>query len=105
MDNSPADDSQGLRFLAGVTPIFVLGLLCFSARIISRVVPTYRLNASDYVNASAVVSIEMRGPMKGAMTVLTVRIGRNYCGTLLLRGKHPRRIWTAHPVAHVCKYC
>ena len=71
MDNSPKDDSPGLRYLGGATPSFVLGLLCFSARIISRVIPTYRLNASDYVNASAVVSIGIGGPIEGAMSSLT----------------------------------
>ncbi|KAH6704146.1 hypothetical protein BKA61DRAFT_183365 [Leptodontidium sp. MPI-SDFR-AT-0119] len=57
MSNAVEADSRALRFLASITPLFVVGLICFSARIISRVIPSYRLNASDYVNASAVVVI------------------------------------------------
>ncbi|KAG4430488.1 hypothetical protein IFR05_014031 [Cadophora sp. M221] len=57
MSNAFEADSRALRFLAIITPLFVVGLLCFSARIISRVIPIYRLNASDYANASAVVVI------------------------------------------------
>ncbi|KAH7420276.1 hypothetical protein BKA64DRAFT_634910 [Cadophora sp. MPI-SDFR-AT-0126] len=57
MGNGIEADPRALRFLAIITPLFVVGLICFSARIISRVIPSYRLNASDYVNASAVVVI------------------------------------------------
>lgn len=89
MDRSLDDNSQGLRCLAGITPVFVLGLLCFSARILSRIIPTYRLSASDYINASAVVSTGICGPIEEAMAVLTVRIGLNHRGILAIRGKPP----------------
>lgn len=52
----PVNDSVGTKSLAILTPILTLGILSFSVRIYSRVIPTYKLNASDYTNAIAVVS-------------------------------------------------
>lgn len=54
MDNSQRDDANALRYVAVITSLLVLGLLCFSARIWTRVYPSYWLSASDYVNMSAV---------------------------------------------------
>jgi len=50
------DDSTGPRALVVVTVLFALALLCFSARIYTRVFPSYKLNASDFINSVAVVS-------------------------------------------------
>ncbi|KAH9212832.1 hypothetical protein DL95DRAFT_508474 [Leptodontidium sp. 2 PMI_412] len=57
MDNSVEDNSRALGYLALITSLFILGLLCFLARIFSRAIPSYRLNASDYVSAVAVITI------------------------------------------------
>ncbi|KAH8658552.1 hypothetical protein BGZ61DRAFT_567588 [Ilyonectria robusta] len=50
------DDSIGPQNLAIITPIFSLGILLFVLRIYTRVTPIYKLNASDYTNAVAVVA-------------------------------------------------
>jgi hypothetical protein len=50
------DDSTGTRALVIVTVSFALALLCFTARIYTRVFPLYKLNASDFINSVAVVS-------------------------------------------------
>ncbi|KAH8724010.1 hypothetical protein GQ44DRAFT_684346 [Phaeosphaeriaceae sp. PMI808] len=47
------DDSTGPRALVAVTVPFALALLCFFARIYTRVFPSYRLNASDFMNSAA----------------------------------------------------
>lgn len=49
------DDSIGPQNLAIITPLFSLGILLFVLRIYTRVTPIYKLNASDYTNAVAVV--------------------------------------------------
>jgi len=48
------DDSTGPRALVVTTVLFAVALLCFSARIYTRISPSYKLNASDYMNAVAV---------------------------------------------------
>jgi hypothetical protein len=50
------DDSTGPFALVAVTVPLALALLCFFARIYTRVFPTYKLNASDFMNIAAVVS-------------------------------------------------
>lgn len=50
------DDSIGPQNLAIITPLFSLGILLFVLRIYTRVTPIYKLNASDYTNAVAVVA-------------------------------------------------
>jgi hypothetical protein len=50
------DDSTGRRALVATTVLLALALLCFSARIYTRIFPSYKLNASDFMNAFAVVS-------------------------------------------------
>ncbi|KAM5341938.1 hypothetical protein ACJ41O_014969 [Fusarium nematophilum] len=52
----PVDDSIGPRSLAIVTVIFGLGILLFLLRIYTRVIPTYKLNASDYMIIIAVIA-------------------------------------------------
>ncbi|KAH7119464.1 hypothetical protein B0J13DRAFT_457875 [Dactylonectria estremocensis] len=53
---APPVDDLGLHNLAIITPIFALGILLFLVRIYTRVVPTYKLNASDYMLSVAVVA-------------------------------------------------
>ncbi|KAI8724309.1 hypothetical protein NCS52_00288700 [Fusarium sp. LHS14.1] len=53
----PVDDSIGPRSLEIVTVIFALGILLFLLRIYTRVVPTYKLNTSDYMIMIAVAEI------------------------------------------------
>ncbi|KAH7304816.1 hypothetical protein BKA65DRAFT_204332 [Rhexocercosporidium sp. MPI-PUGE-AT-0058] len=48
------DDSTGPHALLIVTLLLALALLCFSARIYTRSFPTYKLNASDYINSFAI---------------------------------------------------
>ena len=50
------DDSTGTTALSIITPIFALGILFYALRIYTRVIPTYKLNASDYTCTIAVVS-------------------------------------------------
>jgi hypothetical protein len=50
------DNSTGRRALVITTVLLALALLCFSARIYTRIFPSYKLNASDFMNAFAVVS-------------------------------------------------
>ncbi|KAH8707191.1 hypothetical protein GQ44DRAFT_715912 [Phaeosphaeriaceae sp. PMI808] len=50
------DDSTGPRALVVTTVLLALALLCFLARIYTRIFPSYKLNASDFMNSVAVVS-------------------------------------------------
>jgi len=50
------NDSVGPKALAVLTPILVIGLLFYSIRIYTRVVPKYKLNAADWACTIAVVS-------------------------------------------------
>lgn len=52
----PVDDSVGPKSLVIITPILALGILFYFARIYTRIVPEYKLNASDYTSTVAVVS-------------------------------------------------
>ncbi|KAH7175300.1 hypothetical protein EDB81DRAFT_1507 [Dactylonectria macrodidyma] len=56
MEEVPVDDSIGPRNLALVTVAFAIGLLLFALRIYTRIVPTYKLNTSDYMITIAVVA-------------------------------------------------
>src|SRR3954463_4774055 len=48
------DDSTGPRALVATTVLLALALLCFSARIYTRIFLSYKLNASDFMNSFAV---------------------------------------------------
>lgn len=52
---APDDDSTGARALTIITPFFALGLLLFVLRIYTRMIPIFKLNASDYLIMVAVV--------------------------------------------------
>jgi hypothetical protein len=49
------NDSVGPKSLAVLTPILAIGILFYSIRIYTRVVPRYRLNAADWACTIAVV--------------------------------------------------
>ncbi|KAF4950441.1 hypothetical protein FSARC_13199 [Fusarium sarcochroum] len=53
---SPDDDSTGARALAIITPFFFLGLVAFVLRVYTRIIPAYKLNASDYLVMIAMVA-------------------------------------------------
>lgn len=101
MDNSQRDDANALRYVAVITSLLVLGLLCFSARIWTRVYPSYWLSASDYVNMSAVVSVGIRGLNERLMAVLIVLVGIIDCYILAICCKRPRGVRTSHSVSQV----
>ncbi|KAE9367225.1 hypothetical protein N431DRAFT_548797 [Stipitochalara longipes BDJ] len=50
------NDSVGPKALAALTPILAIGILFYSIRIYTRVVPKYKLNAADWACTIAIVS-------------------------------------------------
>ncbi|KAH8730351.1 hypothetical protein GQ44DRAFT_673047 [Phaeosphaeriaceae sp. PMI808] len=48
------DDPTGPRALVVPTVLLALALLCFSARIYTRIFPSYKLHASDFMNSFAI---------------------------------------------------
>ena len=56
----PINDSIGPKNLYIITPVLALGILFYSVRIYTRVVPTYKLNSSDYTNSVAVLGYILR---------------------------------------------
>ena len=50
------NDSVGPKTLAIITPILAVGILFYSVRIYTRVVPRYKLNAADWASTIAVAA-------------------------------------------------
>ncbi|KAJ9419944.1 hypothetical protein FOXG_15610 [Fusarium oxysporum f. sp. lycopersici 4287] len=53
---APNDDSTGVHALTVITPFFSLGLVIFILRMYTRIIPAYKLHASDYLITIAVVA-------------------------------------------------
>jgi hypothetical protein len=52
----PVNDSAGQKALYILTPIVAIGILLYLSRIFTRIIPTRKMNSSDYTNTIAVVS-------------------------------------------------